>query len=218
VTSQEPKTPQSADHEIPDTEVLVVSAPSPVFVDSTGRRRRHLQRLAYVFGAVCALYGGLISVSLAGGPVSATAIRSLPDLPDHEVEPGQARPSPTPEPTVTTPPKTRFISESLPRDLPVPGGRRFVVLGQADQDPGAGLDDHPAARDHALRVLVGDPVGQYLRGPAEAADHRGHPLAQQRGHRRQRRCLGAGRRAHHADPGSVVWLGRRGVRGPRARA
>jgi hypothetical protein len=127
VTSQEPKTPQSADRDIPDTEVLVVSAPSPVFVDSTGRRRRRLQRVAYAFGAVCALYGGVISVSLAGGPISSTAIRSLPDLPDHEVEPGRTRPSPTPEPTASTPPKTRFISESLPRDLPVPGGRRVVA-------------------------------------------------------------------------------------------
>jgi hypothetical protein len=191
VTSQEPKTPQSADHDIPDTEVLVVSAPSPVFVDSTGRRRRRLQRLAYVFGAVCVLYGGLISVSLAGGPVSSSAIRSLPDLPDHEVEPGRTRPSPTPEPTVSTPPKTQFISEALPRDLPVPGGRRFVapkppppppVPPAPPKTPSAKPTKTPAPATTTVRV--GNPVGQRLSGPAEAANQHVRPLAQHHGLRR----------------------------------
>jgi hypothetical protein len=115
VTSLEPKTPQSADRDIPDTEVIVVSAPSPVFVDSTGRRSRLLRRLAYAFGGLCMLYGGLLSVSLAGGPVSSSAILPLPNLPDHEPGPAPARPSPTPAPSVSTPEKARLISEALPR-------------------------------------------------------------------------------------------------------
>ena len=50
MTSQEPSNPISADAEILDTEVIVVAQPSPVFVDSTGRRRRVLRRVAYGFG------------------------------------------------------------------------------------------------------------------------------------------------------------------------
>ena len=115
MTSLEPKTPQSADRDIPDTEVIVVSAPSPVFVDSTGRRRRLFRRLAYAFGALCMLYSGLLSVSLAGGPVSSSAILPLPNLPDHEAGPAQARPSPTPAPSVSTPAQARLVSDALPR-------------------------------------------------------------------------------------------------------
>jgi hypothetical protein len=131
VTSQEPENPQPADRDIPDTEVIVVSAPTPVFVDSTGRRRRRLQRLAYAFGAICVLYGGLISVSLAGGPVSSSAILPLPDLPDHEDAPVKAQPSPTPEPVVSTPPKTHLIIESLPHDVPLSPERRDVTTKPA---------------------------------------------------------------------------------------
>jgi uncharacterized membrane protein YgcG len=115
VTLPEPITPQPADREIPDTEVIVVSPPSPVFVDSTGRRRRVLRRLAYAFGALCMLYGGLISVSLAGGPVSSSAILPLPVLPDRPARPVAARPSPTPAPQVSTPSRAQLVGDPLPR-------------------------------------------------------------------------------------------------------
>jgi hypothetical protein len=128
VTSHEQETAQSADRDIPDTAVIVVPAPSPVFVDSTGRRRRLLRRLSYAFGAVCVLYGGLISVSLAGGPVSSSAILPLPDLGGAAAE---AHPTPTPRPTLASP-KARAIIEALPRrDLPVAGNERLVVTRPA---------------------------------------------------------------------------------------
>jgi len=128
VTSQEPRTPQPADRDIPDTEVIVVSAPTPVFVDSTGRRRRRLQRLAYAFGAVCLLYGGLISVSLAGGPVRPSAVLPLPDLPDRRDSSIDARPSPTPEPVVSSPAKTPLVGEALPhRSLSLTRDRHGAV-------------------------------------------------------------------------------------------
>jgi hypothetical protein len=109
VTSQEPRNPPSADPDIPDTEVIVVSAASPVFVDSTGRRRRVLRRLSYVFGAICVVYGGLVTVSLAGGPVSSSAVLPLPDLDNDDGEPAEVRASPTPQPT-----STLLLTEALP--------------------------------------------------------------------------------------------------------
>ena len=117
MTSQEPQTPFSANvGEMHETEVIVVSTPAPVFVDSTGRRRRVLRRLAYGFGALCMLYGGLVSVSLAGGPVSSSAVLPLPDLhgePDEAV--AEERPAPSPVPTVTPSPRPVFVTEALPR-------------------------------------------------------------------------------------------------------
>ncbi|OJF15706.1 hypothetical protein BG844_02970 [Couchioplanes caeruleus subsp. caeruleus] len=125
---QEPETQLFADAEIPDTEVIVVAHPSPVFVDSTGRRRRLLRRVAYGFGALCMVYGGLISVSLAGGPVSPSAVLPLPDLADGDDEAIAAvRPSPTPGP-FTAVPSTRPVMDVLPRgDLPII--RRTVESG-----------------------------------------------------------------------------------------
>lgn len=101
---------------MPDTEVIVVAHPSPVFVDSTGRRGRLLRRVAYAFGALCVVYGGLISISLAGGPVSSSAVLPLPDLADRKATEKAvvARPSPTPEP-VTTHAVAQPILEAFPR-------------------------------------------------------------------------------------------------------
>jgi hypothetical protein len=116
VTSQEPRTPHSVDHDIPDTEVIVVSSPAPVFVDSTGRRRRLLRRLSYAFGALCMVYGGLVSVSLAGGPVSSEAVLPLPDLRNDDAEDAAGpRPAPIPTPAASTRPPDLFVSEALPR-------------------------------------------------------------------------------------------------------
>ena len=125
MTLQEPQNPPIADVDMPDTEVIVVAHPSPVFVDSTGRRRRMLRRVAYGFGALCMVYGGLVSVSLAGGPVSSSAVLPLPDLADGQDEEDLvvARPSPTPEPVVTAT-SAQPILEVLPRrGLPVSGPR-----------------------------------------------------------------------------------------------
>ncbi len=116
MTSQEPQTPFSANvDEMHETEVIVVSTPAPVFVDSTGRRRRVLRRLAYGFGALCMLYGGLVSVSLAGGPVSSSAVLPLPDLHDRADRPVAVdRPAPSTAPAVTPAPRSLFVTEALP--------------------------------------------------------------------------------------------------------
>src|SRR5688500_18563203 len=99
---------------MPDTEVIVLAHPSPVFVDATGRRRRMLRKVAYGFGALCMIYGGLVSVSLAGGPVSSSAVLPLPDRADNDEERAVvARPRPTPTPVVTRP-ATQPVLEAFP--------------------------------------------------------------------------------------------------------
>jgi hypothetical protein len=118
VTSPEQKSPHSVERDNPDTDVIEVSAASPVFVDATGRRRRLLRRLTFAFGGLLMVYGGLISVSLAGGPVSSSSILPLPDREEKTTNP---QPNATPTPAATTP-AAQPIIEALPRHV-VPATR-----------------------------------------------------------------------------------------------
>jgi hypothetical protein len=117
VTSQKPGTPHSVDSDSPDTEVIAVSSPASVFVDSTGRRRRLLRRVSYVFGGLCMVYGGLVSVSLAGGPVSSSAVLPLPDLRHDDTEEAAAgpRPAPIPVPSASSRPLESYVADVVPR-------------------------------------------------------------------------------------------------------
>jgi hypothetical protein len=115
VTSLKPGTPHSVDDDNPDTEVIEVSSPVSVFVDSTGRRRRLLRRLSYVFGGLCMVYGGLVSVSLAGGPVSSSAVLPLPDPRDDAEEAAGPRPAPIPAPSVSARPVEVYVADVAPR-------------------------------------------------------------------------------------------------------
>lgn len=114
MTSPEQKSPHSVERDNPDTDVIEVSAASPVFVDATGRRRRLLRRLTFAFGGLLMVYGGLISVSLAGGPVSSSSILPLPDRDEKTTAP---QPTATPTPVATTP-QAQPIIEALPRVVP----------------------------------------------------------------------------------------------------
>ncbi|MCU7726786.1 hypothetical protein ODJ79_23905 [Actinoplanes sp. KI2] len=116
MTSLEPETPPFIDGDIPVTEVISVAPGAPVFVDTTGRRSRLLRRLAYGFGALVMLYGGLISVSLVGGPVPSSAVLPLPGL-EPAGDTGEKRPappSPAPAPTPSLSPKPVLVVDALP--------------------------------------------------------------------------------------------------------
>src|SRR4051794_2873 len=132
---------------MPDTEIIVVAHPSPVFVDSTGRRRRLLKRVAYGFGALCMVYGGLISVSLAGGPVSSSALLPLPrpvggdDEDEHLVMPRPSPPSEPPAPRPTGQP----ILEVFPR-RGAPVTRTSTASPVAPRSAPATLARTPSAR------------------------------------------------------------------------
>jgi len=106
---------------MPDTEVIVLPHPAPVFVDSSGRRRRMLRKVAYGFGALCMVYGGLVSISLAGGPVSSSAVLPLPDRADDNDEEGVvvARPSPTPKPVTNQAAAQPILEVFPPRGAPI---------------------------------------------------------------------------------------------------
>jgi hypothetical protein len=136
VTSQEPITQPSADTDAPETQVIIAPlAPAPVFVDSTGRRRRTLRRVSYAFGALVMLYAGLVSVSLAGGPVSSSAVLGIPDLADGSVtgtgvdgDDRVTRPSPISTPSRATP-RPVFVADQLPQrgDLTAHAGGRTAA-------------------------------------------------------------------------------------------
>jgi hypothetical protein len=95
------------------------AAAAPVFVDSTGRRRRRLRRASYVFGGLCLAYAILVSVSLAGGPVSPGSVLPLRILADGD-PPGAAvitTPGPLPQPSRSSAPLPKPVAAgpALPR-------------------------------------------------------------------------------------------------------
>jgi hypothetical protein len=154
VTSQETHTQHIVDPDVPDTEVILVEQPAPVFVDSTGRRRRLLRRLAYGFGAFCMVYGGLISLSLAGGPVSPNAVLPFPELIDGG-QPTVGEPRPTPEPIVTAPDSV-LVNEATPRRG-----------GEAGSWNGPASTRRPAARP---QPAVGPATGAATTKPAKPTE------------------------------------------------
>ena len=162
MTLQEPRNPPIAHVDIPDTEVIVVAHPSPVFVDSTGRRRRLLKRAAYGFGALCMVYGGLISVSLAGGPVSSSAVLPLPALADDgEEDVVMARPSPTPEPPTAAPTRhpilEMFPRRAAPAARTTEAGmatlRSTSATPERSRTPSAGPTTKPSTRPTAVKPI-----------------------------------------------------------------
>lgn len=86
-------------------ETAFIRPGGPVFVDGTGRRRRRIKVAAYVAGTVCALYMGVVGVSLAAhqetpllplpglGPVAGGDPESAGILEAHD---GEAQPTRTP--------------------------------------------------------------------------------------------------------------------------
>jgi hypothetical protein len=117
----------------------------PVFVDTSGRRRRRVRLLCYAFGVVCLAYSGLVAVSLAVGPVAPegnSAFPALADGPRHVSprptpsarptkaaiaaqpvtaleEPARTPPVPTPAPILTTRPPTPTPSRAPSSSPPV---------------------------------------------------------------------------------------------------
>ena len=172
MTSQEPENPPFAEPDVLDTEVfslgaegialetevISVAAPAPVFVDSTGRRSRRLRRLAYAFGALVMIYGGLISVSLAGGPVRSSAVLPLPGLEPRKDDEVPPRPSPTPAPSPSPTPTDLFVTDALP-------GRATAPRGTGPRLESTRIPGRSGARPNATKKATSKPTGQ----PVESA-------------------------------------------------
>jgi hypothetical protein len=107
---------------------------APIFVDSSGQRRRLARRLSFgVIGILCG-YGCLVAVSFAGGPIPPAALLPVPGMP--------AAKNPAPEPAPAAPaPSTPSgaASGSKPHQGPlVPGVSRTSEKPSASPSP-AGL-------------------------------------------------------------------------------
>ncbi|MEV4630447.1 hypothetical protein AB0J90_29705 [Micromonospora sp. NPDC049523] len=74
--------------------LAAVTEPPPVFVDTTGRRRRFVRYFAYGVGGLALTYTALVGVSLAGGPVNPGSV-----LPFAELVGRPQPPLPNPVPT-----------------------------------------------------------------------------------------------------------------------
>jgi hypothetical protein len=67
----------------PTDNVLTVGAVVPVFVDTTGRRRRWVIGLGWLVALACVAYLGVIGVSMTGTSVG--PLPNLPSVPSHSV-------------------------------------------------------------------------------------------------------------------------------------
>ncbi|AEV88682.1 Filamentous hemagglutinin [Actinoplanes sp. SE50/110] len=126
--------------------MIAVATPAPVFVDSTGRRSRLLRRIALAFGVLVVSYGGLVSVSLAGGPVRSSAVLPLPGIDNTEdkVDPAPPRPSPVAGPGPSAAPSRPVESTERPARHPAaPGPARPAAT--ATRHPGRTTTTRPAA-------------------------------------------------------------------------
>jgi len=62
----------------------------PVFVDTTGKRRRWIRRGSVAVGTVLTAYGVVVALSFLGGPVPPNALLPLPGVPGATTPPGGA--------------------------------------------------------------------------------------------------------------------------------
>jgi hypothetical protein len=92
---------------------------SPIFVDTTGRRRRWLRWLGYGVGVACVGYGVVLVISLLGGPVSPDTL--VPGLPKPTASKTTERVGPLPIGSLPTAVGNRSTAVTLPTS---PGATR----------------------------------------------------------------------------------------------
>lgn len=60
-------------------------APSPVFVDSTGRRKRRFRTAGYLAGGLGMAYAAMLGLSFVGGPIGPGTLLPVPGMPESAV-------------------------------------------------------------------------------------------------------------------------------------
>jgi hypothetical protein len=105
-----PASPHQPDEPASNTATDIILIPGdlerPVFVDTSGRRRRRLRLFCYGFGVVCLAYSGLVGMSLAGGPVAPEGDSAFPALADgpRQASPTRTAPASRPAPVIVAQP------------------------------------------------------------------------------------------------------------------
>ncbi|WP_175441457.1 hypothetical protein [Micromonospora humi] len=116
--------------------IPVTPEPPPVFVDSTGRRRRRLRRLAYCAGAAGVLYTGLVGISFAGGPVTPDTVIPFVEATAEDQRPASTPPTTSPPPSATAvPPPARTAPARPPVTSATPGGTSGTAGPTAGRSP-----------------------------------------------------------------------------------
>ena len=134
----------------PVTETRIAEA--PVFVDSTGRRRRLVRRVAVGLLIGACAYGVLVVVSILGGPVPPNAFLPLPGGQHGPISAGKA--TATPRSTATTSvTATHTGTGAAPgAGTTAPAGRTATSPAAA---PAASLSPSPSPSRHQPPGLVG---------------------------------------------------------------
>ncbi|HEU5428382.1 MAG TPA: hypothetical protein VFU74_15990 [Actinocrinis sp.] len=127
-------------------------AEAPVFVDSTGRRRRLVRRVAFGLLIGACAYGVLVVVSILGGPVPPNALLPLPGGQHGPISAGKV--TATPRSTATTSATATRAGTGT-----APGAGTTAAAGRAAASPSAApaasLSPSPTASRHQPPGLVG---------------------------------------------------------------
>ena len=135
----------------PVTEIRPAEA--PVFVDSTGRRRRLIRRTTFGFLVGACAYGALIIVSLLGGPVPPNALLPLPGGQHGPISAGQATSTPHPAGTAAARASAATAGAAAPGAGATAAPARAAASPTAA--PAASLSPSPTASRRQPPGLVG---------------------------------------------------------------
>ncbi len=121
------------------------SEPSPVFVDTSGRRQRRVRRLGWVLVVPAAAYVLLLLSTLLGGPTVHSPL--LPDQQPAAAQPSSpaADPDTAPEPSTVsgTPSATRTAPTNSARSTPHPTGAAAPATPTAGSAPSTAVTAGP---------------------------------------------------------------------------
>lgn len=114
----------------------------------TGRRRRRLRRVAYVFGSASLVYTGLVGAGFSAGPIDPQALLPLPDLLDRPEETTSTRapagPAARPQSAAAAPTDTSAVlDQAIPAPTgPPPQAAALAVLAEFGPAAGRPLENH----------------------------------------------------------------------------
>ena len=161
-----PASPPRPDENAASTDIILIpdDMERPVFVDTSGRRRRHVRLLCYGFGLVCLAYGALVGVSLAVGPVAPEGDSAFPALADGPrrvtAHPPSARPT---KAAIAAQPLT--VPEEPARTPPAPKPAPLLTTRPPTPSPSRTPSPSPSASPSPTTGASGSPTPQTSASP-----------------------------------------------------